>query len=80
MIEWEYVYNLLHLLFPEYRYDSEILFEFLVVYFLMKYNLFLYINASAQDTGLTMQEEELQTNLQKLWENKVKPYSKQYLV
>lgn len=52
MIEWEYVYNLLHLLFPEYRYDSEILFEFLVVYFLMKYNLFLYINASAQDTGL----------------------------
>lgn len=63
MIEWEY---LLHLQFSKYRYDSEILFEFLVVYFLIKYNLFLYRNASAQDTGLTMQEAELQTNLQKL--------------
>lgn len=66
VIEWEHVYNLLHQLFPEYRCDSEIVFEFLVVYFLMECIIFLQYDASARYTGLTMLEAKLQTNLLKL--------------
>lgn len=46
--------------------DSEIVFEFLVVYFLMECIIFLQYDASARYTGLSMLEAKLQTNLLKL--------------